>query len=120
MEELIERSGLANFWPIKNAAVRAIVNGGLENPERDRWMEFKLSSTSTLMIRIHSLPRKKIYDFDDGTMDSSWIYGRLHLTMAYLTSGQFQVISGHRMGGSSQYLDERWSGATLFMKVKRT
>ena len=121
MGELIERSGLANFWPIKKVEVKELISRELDTPERDRWIELKLRSTSTLMIRIHSLALKKIYDFEDGTMDRAWIYGRTFTwRWAYLTNGQFQVISGYRMGSSSPYLDVKWTGATLFVKVHGT
>ena len=40
--------------------------------------------------------------------------------MAYMSDGHFQVISGYRMGNSSLYLDEKWTGATFFIKALRT
>lgn len=120
MDALVERSGLGNFWPIKDQEVKNMVKDFLEAPKRDQWVEFQLNSTTTLLVRIHSTPRKRIYDFDDGTLDRAWIYGRLHLTMAYMSDGHFQVISGYRMGNSSLYLDEKWTGATFFIKALRT
>lgn len=71
------------------------------------------------MILTHLLVRKKVYDFEDGAMESTWIYGRLHLTMAFLETGQHQVISGYRMGRSGAYIDGPWTRVTMFIKMKK-
>ena len=40
MDALVERSGLGNFWPIKDQEVKNMVKDFLEAPKRDQWVEF--------------------------------------------------------------------------------
>ena len=118
MEMLMDRSGLYHFWPIKDPRLMELVAQHQSAPERDRWMEIMMTPTVTLMVRIHSAKRRRIYDFEDGAMNGKWRYGRLHLTMAFSEDGRFHLASGVRMGRSSSYLDGPWTGVTLFLKAK--
>ena len=114
MESLVERSGMAYFWPLNREKVKSLVSEALGVPERDRWIELKLSPFASKFI----LPRKKVCDFDDYTMNRAWTYGRLHLTYATTISGPHHLVNGYRQGGNSNYLDEKWTGAIMFLKVQ--
>eukprot|EP00435_Cladocopium_sp_Y103_P005472 s1608_g1.t2 len=120
MESLVERSRMADFWPLENDEVKSVLSDALGAPERDRWVEVQLNSKTILMIRVHSQPRKKVYDFDDSALTSTWTYGRLHLTYATSVSGQHHLASGHRLGNGSPYLDEKWTGFTFFLRAWAT
>ena len=70
----ISQPGGANFWPITNLKVKSVVEEDLDTPKRDRRVELKLSSTTVLLVRIHTMARKKLYDFENETMDGTWNY----------------------------------------------
>eukprot|EP00435_Cladocopium_sp_Y103_P024444 s5200_g6.t1 len=119
LEELADRSGLAKFWPLHMEEIWEVLEKSLESPERDRWHEIPINSATVMMVRLHPQSRRKIYDFKNDVMDSTWNYGRMHLTIVKLECGSFCMGSGHRFGNASPYLDDRWRGITCFIKVKR-
>eukprot|EP00435_Cladocopium_sp_Y103_P042410 s480_g11.t1 len=119
LEELADRSGFAKFWPLHVNSLWMLLEEDIPSPKRDRWEEIKLNSTTAMMVRILAQPRRKIYDFQNDTMPGTWSYGLVQLTIAKMESGGYQIISGHRCGLGSTYLEDRWTGVTCFLKVQR-
>eukprot|EP00435_Cladocopium_sp_Y103_P036774 s34_g9.t1 len=119
LEELADRSGLAKFWPLHSDELWKLVKESLESPERDEWREVQINSATVMMVRLHNQPRRKIYDFKNETMSSAWNYGAMQLTIAKLMNGSFEIISGHRFGNGSPFLDVRWRGITCFIRTRR-
>eukprot|EP00435_Cladocopium_sp_Y103_P053680 s781_g17.t1 len=119
LQELAERSGFAKFWPLHMPELWELLEKDIPSPERDRWCEVQLNSSTVMMVRLHSQLRRKLYDFKNDVMDPQWNYGEIQLTIAKLLNGTFSIIGGHRSGNGGPFLDDRWTGLTIFIKIKR-
>eukprot|EP00435_Cladocopium_sp_Y103_P054363 s510_g17.t1 len=119
LHELAERSGFAKFWPLHMPELWELLEKDIPSPERDRWCEVQLNQSTVMMVRLHSQLRRKLYDFKNDVMDPQWNYGEIQLTMAKLMNGKYSIIGGHRSGNGGPFLDDRWTGITVFVKIKR-
>eukprot|EP00435_Cladocopium_sp_Y103_P053892 s362_g17.t1 len=118
LEELAMRSGFAKFWPLHLRELWNLLDEDRPSPEVDRWEEIYLNSNTVMMVRVHAKPRRKLYDFQNHTMSQDWNYGIIQLTIAKMLRGGYELISGHRCGNGAPFLDDRWMGATCFVKSK--
>eukprot|EP00435_Cladocopium_sp_Y103_P064506 s236_g26.t1 len=78
--------------------------------------EFKLTDEVDAIVRIHSTPRHKLYDFEDIPGERS-IYGTMQLTIAWLYLNQKAVVCSQRRGRKSPYMDETWTGFTIHLRI---
>eukprot|EP00435_Cladocopium_sp_Y103_P062154 s1305_g23.t1 len=118
LEEVVDRSGLAQFWPLHMEGLWKLLEEEPKSPKRDRWEELPINAAHVLMVRIHAVPRRKVYDFKNESMRGMWNYGSRQLTIAKLVGGNYELIAGHRFGNGNPFLDDQWTGATCYIKSK--
>eukprot|EP00435_Cladocopium_sp_Y103_P058350 s1091_g20.t1 len=95
LEEVVERSGLAQFWPLHLRDLWKLLEEEPKSPKRDRWEELPINAAHVLMVRLHAL------------------------AIAKLTSGSYELVAGHRFGKGNPFLDDQWTGMTCYIKAKR-
>ena len=117
METMIIENGIGGgYWPLEWSddlwtlvTQRPLMRG----PDITR--EFKLSSSVDALVRIHSTPRQKLYDFED--TDPNEKFSELQLTIAWLLLNQKAVVCSRRRGRRAPYLPETWTGYTIHLRI---
>eukprot|EP00435_Cladocopium_sp_Y103_P065207 s1247_g27.t1 len=119
MENFIYETGIAGgYWPLERSD--ELWNLVIQRPAGrapDVTKEFKLTKEVTAVVRIHSTPRQKIYDFEDENPEERKAYCMMQLTLAYLLLNQKAVVCSQRRGRKGPYLDETWTGYTIHLRV---
>eukprot|EP00435_Cladocopium_sp_Y103_P024453 s2682_g6.t1 len=119
MENFINEIGIAGgYWPLERSD--ELWNLVIQRPAGrapDVTKEFNLTKEVTAVVRIHSTPRQKIYDFEDENPEERKAYCMMQLTLAYLLLNQKAVVCSQRRGRKGPYLDETWTGYTIHLRV---
>ena len=98
METMIIENGIGGgYWPLEwsdDLWTLVTQRPSMRGPDITR--EFKLSSSVDALVRIHSTPRQKLYDFED--TDPNEKFSELQLTIAWLLLNQKAVVCSRRRG----------------------
>eukprot|EP00435_Cladocopium_sp_Y103_P040980 s704_g11.t1 len=119
MEQFIYEIGIAGgYWPLERCDdLWNLVISRPPGRAPDVTKEVALTKQVTAVVRIHSTPRQKIYDFEDESPEERKAYCMMQLTLAYLLLNQKAVVCSQRRGRKSPYLDETWTGYTIHLRM---
>lgn len=85
----------------------------------DTWHEHKYDEMTSWKVRVHSTPRKKLFDFEESADTNGTVkYGPLQLTLAWFENGKKAILATPRHGRRSMMLDQEWVGMTIYLKTK--
>eukprot|EP00435_Cladocopium_sp_Y103_P000233 s4469_g1.t1 len=117
MERLLTENGIsAGYWPLEwSDELWNLVTTRPPKVAPDTSTEFKMSPGLDVLVRTHSTPRHKIYDFED--TDPNEKFSVMQLTIAWMVFNQKAVVCSYRRGRKGPYLPDSWTGHTVHLRI---
>ena len=120
MERFVDEIGVGGYWPLERSdELWKLVLTRPDHRAPGVTKEFKLTEEVDAIVRIHTTPRHKLYDFEDDGPEMTASHSAMQLTIAWLLLNQKAVVASSRRGRRGPHLDQTWTGYTVHLRINQ-